>query len=189
MDVEVLSSYGLESLRLELLFKPEPHFLLSSWRLDGLLLVSVWVLCRVRISQFLFCVALSVSSSFSYCSVSSMVLPSAIGCWSSDKSIQWGNGTKVLARGDAGPLSVTNYNWVRNFLVFKIQPLTQFGFTRIFLSYILDLATHTISNSASWRIPVGLQLLLGLILLSGIFFLPESPFVFPFASKYVNSEH
>uniref|UniRef100_A0A8H8CQF4 Major facilitator superfamily (MFS) profile domain-containing protein n=1 Tax=Psilocybe cubensis TaxID=181762 RepID=A0A8H8CQF4_PSICU len=45
----------------------------------------------------------------------------------------------------------------------------------IFLSYILDLATHSISNSASWRIPVGLQLLLGLILLSGIFFLPESP--------------
>ncbi|PPQ78039.1 hypothetical protein CVT25_015584 [Psilocybe cyanescens] len=45
----------------------------------------------------------------------------------------------------------------------------------IFLSYILDLATHRISNSASWRIPVGLQLLLGLILLSGIFFLPESP--------------
>ncbi|KAF8917917.1 hypothetical protein CPB85DRAFT_1249955 [Mucidula mucida] len=38
----------------------------------------------------------------------------------------------------------------------------------------LDLATHTISNSASWRIPVGLQMLWGLILLSGIFFLPES---------------
>jgi len=45
----------------------------------------------------------------------------------------------------------------------------------IFLSYIIDLATHSISNSASWRIPVGLQLLWGLILLSGIFFLPESP--------------
>ncbi|KAF5312723.1 hypothetical protein D9619_002694 [Psilocybe cf. subviscida] len=45
----------------------------------------------------------------------------------------------------------------------------------IFLSYILDLATHRIPNSASWRVPVGLQLLLGLILLSGIFFLPESP--------------
>ncbi|KAF8913162.1 sugar transporter [Gymnopilus junonius] len=45
----------------------------------------------------------------------------------------------------------------------------------IFLSYILDLVTHRIPNSASWRVPVGLQLLLGLILLSGIFFLPESP--------------
>ncbi|KAG6812635.1 hypothetical protein H0H92_001718 [Tricholoma furcatifolium] len=45
----------------------------------------------------------------------------------------------------------------------------------IFLSYILDLATHTIPNSASWKVPVGLQLLWGLILLSGVFFLPESP--------------
>ncbi|KAN0100175.1 General substrate transporter [Tylopilus felleus] len=45
----------------------------------------------------------------------------------------------------------------------------------IFLSYIVDLGTHTIANSASWRIPVGLQMLWGFILLSGIFFLPESP--------------
>ncbi|EEB89861.1 hypothetical protein MPER_11998, partial [Moniliophthora perniciosa FA553] len=45
----------------------------------------------------------------------------------------------------------------------------------IFISYIVDLGTHTIPGSASWRIPVGLQLLWGLILLSGIFFLPESP--------------
>ncbi|KAK7680557.1 hypothetical protein QCA50_016339 [Cerrena zonata] len=45
----------------------------------------------------------------------------------------------------------------------------------IFLSYIIDLGTHTIPNSASWRIPVGLQMVWGLILLSGIFFLPESP--------------
>ena len=48
---------------------------------------------------------------------------------------------------------------------------------RIFLSYIIDLGTHTIDGSASWRIPVGLQMLWGLILLSGIFFLPESPYV------------
>ncbi|KAI0658309.1 general substrate transporter [Cubamyces menziesii] len=45
----------------------------------------------------------------------------------------------------------------------------------IFISYIIDLGTHTIKGSASWRIPVGLQMLWGLILLSGIFFLPESP--------------
>ncbi|KAJ7447249.1 general substrate transporter [Mycena latifolia] len=45
----------------------------------------------------------------------------------------------------------------------------------LFLSYVLDLATHTINNSASWRVPVGLQLVWGLALLSGIFFLPESP--------------
>ena len=45
----------------------------------------------------------------------------------------------------------------------------------LFLSYVLDLATHKIPGSASWRIPVGLQMLWGLIMLSGIFFLPESP--------------
>ncbi|THU85105.1 sugar transporter [Dendrothele bispora CBS 962.96] len=45
----------------------------------------------------------------------------------------------------------------------------------IFISYIIELGTHTISNSASWRLPVGLQMLWGLILLSGLFFLPESP--------------
>ncbi|KAJ6541680.1 general substrate transporter [Mycena capillaripes] len=45
----------------------------------------------------------------------------------------------------------------------------------LFLSYVLDLATHSIKNSASWRVPVGLQLVWGLALLSGIFFLPESP--------------
>ncbi|PFH49826.1 hypothetical protein AMATHDRAFT_75996 [Amanita thiersii Skay4041] len=45
----------------------------------------------------------------------------------------------------------------------------------LFLSYILDLATHSVPNSASWRVPVGLQMVWGLILLSGIFFLPESP--------------
>lgn len=45
----------------------------------------------------------------------------------------------------------------------------------IFVSYMIDLGTHHIEGSASWRIPVGLQMLWGLILLSGIFFLPESP--------------
>ncbi|TFK56384.1 general substrate transporter [Heliocybe sulcata] len=45
----------------------------------------------------------------------------------------------------------------------------------IFISYVIDLGTHAINNSASWRIPVGLQMLWGLILLSGMFFLPESP--------------
>ena len=38
-------------------------------------------------------------------------------------------------------------------------------------------------NSVSWRVPVGLQLLWGFILLSGVFFLPESPYVlFKFCS-------
>ncbi|KAI0275470.1 general substrate transporter [Gloeopeniophorella convolvens] len=45
----------------------------------------------------------------------------------------------------------------------------------IFLSYIIDLGTHSIKSSASWRIPTGLQILWGLTLMSSILFLPESP--------------
>lgn len=45
----------------------------------------------------------------------------------------------------------------------------------IMLSYILDLATHSVKNSVSWRVPVGLQMLWGLIIMGGIIFLPESP--------------
>lgn len=47
--------------------------------------------------------------------------------------------------------------------------------TGIFLSYVLDLATHNVKNTASWKVPIGLQLLWGLILIGGISFLPESP--------------
>lgn len=47
----------------------------------------------------------------------------------------------------------------------------------IFLSYLFELGSHTINNSLSWRIPIGLQMVWGLILLSGMFFLPESPCV------------
>jgi len=45
----------------------------------------------------------------------------------------------------------------------------------LFFSYVLDLATHAIKGSASWRIPVGLQMLWGLILFGGMLTLPESP--------------
>ncbi|KAH7886305.1 general substrate transporter [Phlebopus sp. FC_14] len=45
----------------------------------------------------------------------------------------------------------------------------------IFLSYLFELGSHNVNTSASWRIPVGLQMVWGLILLSGMFFLPESP--------------
>jgi len=48
-------------------------------------------------------------------------------------------------------------------------------FGGIFISDVIELGTHNIAGSASWRIPIGLQMLWGLILLSGIFFLPESP--------------
>lgn len=61
---------------------------------------------------------------------------------------------------------------------YKTYAYTNFEY-RIFISYIVDLGTHSINNSASWRIPVGLQMVWGLILLSGIFFLPESPYVLP----------
>ncbi|KIY52020.1 MFS general substrate transporter, partial [Fistulina hepatica ATCC 64428] len=45
----------------------------------------------------------------------------------------------------------------------------------IFTSYVIDLGTHTMPySSASWKIPVGLQMLWGLILMSGVLFLPES---------------
>ncbi|KAL0068408.1 hypothetical protein AAF712_004486, partial [Marasmius tenuissimus] len=45
----------------------------------------------------------------------------------------------------------------------------------IFLSYIIDLGTHNVDGPTSWRVPVGLQIAWGLILCSGILFLPESP--------------
>lgn len=45
----------------------------------------------------------------------------------------------------------------------------------LFISYVFDLGTHHLSGSASWRIPIGLQLVWGCIMLSGMLFLPESP--------------
>ncbi|KAG1879518.1 general substrate transporter [Suillus tomentosus] len=45
----------------------------------------------------------------------------------------------------------------------------------VFLSYVFELGSHTINNSASWRLPIGLQMVWGIIILSGMFFLPESP--------------
>ncbi len=44
-----------------------------------------------------------------------------------------------------------------------------------FRSYIIDLASHHLDNSASWRIPVGLQMLFGVVLIGGMSILPESP--------------
>ncbi|KAG8935799.1 hypothetical protein FRC02_006349 [Tulasnella sp. 418] len=47
--------------------------------------------------------------------------------------------------------------------------------SRLFLSYLIDLATHAVKGSASWRVPVGLQVVWGVVLIGGMFFLPESP--------------
>ncbi|KIY64491.1 general substrate transporter [Cylindrobasidium torrendii FP15055 ss-10] len=71
-----------------------------------------------------------------------------------------------LYNGETAPKAL------RGILLVMYQLQIIFG---IFVSYVIGLGTHTISNSASWRIPVGLQMLWGLIILSGIFFLPESP--------------
>ncbi|TYJ53870.1 hypothetical protein B9479_005491 [Cryptococcus floricola] len=45
----------------------------------------------------------------------------------------------------------------------------------LFLAYIIDLGTHHLKSSASWRIPVGLQLVWGAFLMIGGSLLPESP--------------
>ncbi|KZT53631.1 general substrate transporter [Calocera cornea HHB12733] len=45
----------------------------------------------------------------------------------------------------------------------------------LFLSYCIDLGTSNIASSASWRIPVGIQMVWGLILMLSLFILPESP--------------
>ena len=48
--------------------------------------------------------------------------------------------------------------------------------TGIFIAYIVNLGTHNITNSsASWRVPIGLQLVWGLLLMGGALGLPESP--------------
>ena len=45
----------------------------------------------------------------------------------------------------------------------------------IFLAYIVDLGTHGLSSAASWRVPIGLQLVCGIVLIVGALALPESP--------------
>lgn len=42
-------------------------------------------------------------------------------------------------------------------------------------AYGLDWITHGINGSASWRVPVGFQLVFGVVLCTGTVFLPESP--------------
>lgn len=45
----------------------------------------------------------------------------------------------------------------------------------LFLAYLVDWGTHAIPNSASWRVPVGLQIAWGAMLMLGAAALPESP--------------
>ncbi|KAL7417901.1 general substrate transporter [Mrakia frigida] len=61
---------------------------------------------------------------------------------------------------------------LRGFLLVFYQVQIILG---LFFAYILDYACYQIPGSAAWRVPIGLQILFGLILCSGILFLPESP--------------
>ncbi|EPY50048.1 hexose transporter Ght5 [Schizosaccharomyces cryophilus OY26] len=45
----------------------------------------------------------------------------------------------------------------------------------IFIAACINMGTHRLAKSASWRVPIGINLLWGLITLVGILFLPESP--------------
>ncbi|ORY31840.1 putative sugar transporter [Naematelia encephala] len=45
----------------------------------------------------------------------------------------------------------------------------------LFLAYIIDLGTHHLDSPASWRIPISLQLIWGVLLMLGAWTLPESP--------------
>jgi len=48
--------------------------------------------------------------------------------------------------------------------------------TGLFLAYIVNLGTHNlVTSSASWRVPIGLQLAWGIFLAVGALALPESP--------------
>lgn len=100
-----------------------------------------------------------------------------MGFPSNRTALQWRNRAQGASWDAPGVVSVTDHHWVRSVCsaVWVSCMPDSFARYRIFLSYMIEIGTHHLNNSASWRIPVGLQMLWGLILLSGIFFLPESP--------------
>ncbi|PKY01318.1 general substrate transporter [Aspergillus campestris IBT 28561] len=61
---------------------------------------------------------------------------------------------------------------VRGAMVCSYQLFVTLG---IFVAYCINFGTESIENSASWRIPLGITFLWGLVLGIGIIFLPESP--------------
>lgn len=62
---------------------------------------------------------------------------------------------------------------IRGIMVSGYQLMIIFGIT---LSYAIGWgSSHAVESSASWRIPVGLQMLWGVILITLVFNLPESP--------------
>lgn len=91
------------------------------------------------------------------------------------KPLQWRNGAKSTERCSPGALSNANLHRVRIRPTFIILDSHCVSPVSLFLSFVFDLSTHHLHTAASWRIPIGFQLIWGGILFSGIFFLPESP--------------
>jgi len=71
-----------------------------------------------------------------------------------------------LYNGEASPKKI------RGALLALYQVLIVSG---LFVSYCIDLGTSNLTSSGSWRLPVGIQMLWGVILLSSVAVLPESP--------------
>lgn len=74
--------------------------------------------------------------------------------------------TVPLYQSEAAP------KWIRGAIVSCYQLAVTIG---IFLAACFNQATHKLSNSGSYRIPLALQILWGLILGISMFFMPETP--------------
>lgn len=74
--------------------------------------------------------------------------------------------TVPLYQSEAAP------HWIRGAIVSCYQLAVALG---IFLAAVFNQATHKIGNSGSYRIPLALQILWGLILGVSMFFMPETP--------------
>ncbi|KDR85500.1 hypothetical protein GALMADRAFT_218597 [Galerina marginata CBS 339.88] len=137
------------------------HFLTSSRQSIITSLLSAW-LASIWSAIFTIGVAVQTGTEFSIVqlTIGRFIAGLGVGALSGMES------TRSLYNGETSPKAFRGTVLV----LYQLQIIIG-----LFLSHVLDLATHKIPNSASWRIPAGLQLLLGLILLSGILFLPESP--------------
>jgi SP family sugar:H+ symporter-like MFS transporter len=71
-----------------------------------------------------------------------------------------------MYQGESGP------RHIRGSLISLYQLFITLG---IFVAYCIDFGTESMTNSASWRIPMGITYLWAIILGVGIIFFPESP--------------
>lgn len=76
------------------------------------------------------------------------------------------SGTIPLYQAEASP------KWIRGAIVSCYQLAITIG---IFLAAVINQGTHNIDSSASYRIPIGIQLVWSLILGIGMIFMPETP--------------